>query len=175
MKKKKSETQPYYYLINGFVNFLNVTHVIEIGTHKGGSTLSFLYNNPQIKVITIDTVEYLPLVERLNNYENCSRIIEDSMKIKIPDYFFGEDSNVLLFIDAIKDGEWIEKIISKYSKVDYILIDDITINKNMSDWWKEFSSNNKNCFNIVDHLGKNCRNLKSSNYDCGFGIIFKDI
>ena len=75
-------------------------------------------------------------------------------------------------IDSLKaQKQAIEKNIEFYKFVepDYIILDDITINGSMKKWWNNFSSRH-NCFNFVDYLGRECRNISELN--CGFGLIF---
>ena len=174
-------TQPYYKLISGIVRAEGVTNVVEIGTHKGGSTLAFeagLSTGKGGQIITIDTVDHLLARDRLSNRANIARIIGDSedesVQQQVRDRFckFGK---TLLYIDGLKDGSWIERNIEIYNFInpDLILLDDITINFNMLKWWDVFSSNDKYyCYNIVDYLGRNCRNDNLTELNCGFGLCF---
>ena len=81
-----------------------------------------------------------------------------------------------MFIDAKKNGPWIEKVIKNiysFFEPDFILIDDITFDDEMSRWWMEFST--IDCFNVV--LFSLTRDLRNSchsdkNLDCGFGLSF---
>jgi len=168
-------TQPYYNILSGIIKCLNITNVIEIGTHKGGSGLAMIYDNPNLQLITIDVEDHNMASKRLKKYDNCKRLIGDSLsneiKQQVKRYFTNNDGNTLLYIDALKNGEWVEKNIDFYNFINpkYILLDDITIDNNMNNWWNKFSLNH-NCFNWVDYLGKECRNI--SNLNCGFGLIF---
>lgn len=174
-EKRINETQPYYNILAGFIEYFNISNVIEIGTHKGGSGLAMMKSNNNLQLVTIDVEEHTMAIERLNKYDTCKRLIGDSLSTEIQDnvkeYFKNINGKTLLYIDALKDGKWIEKNIEFYNfvKPDYIILDDITINKDMKKWWNNFSKR-YNCFNFVDYLGRECRNI--SNLDCGFGLIF---
>ena len=175
-EKRINLTQPYYFILAGFIEYFNITNVIEIGTHKGGSGLAMMKSNNNLQLLTIDVEEHNMAIERLNKYKTCKRLIGDSLSTniqqKVNEYFI-KSGKTLLYIDALKDGKWIEKNIEfyKFIKPDYIIIDDITINKSMKKWWNIFSSKHK-CINFVDYLGIKCRNI--SNLNCGFGLIFND-
>ena len=77
----------------------------------------------------------------LNHLLFSKKLIGDSLSTEIQDnvkeYFKNINGKTLLYIDALKDGEWIEKNIEFYNfvKPDYIILDDITIDKNMKKWW----------------------------------------
>tara|TARA_B100001094_G_scaffold171254_1_gene165603 strand:+ start:3239 stop:4738 length:1500 start_codon:yes stop_codon:yes gene_type:complete len=173
-ENRSKSTQPYYNILAGFVKCFNISNVVEIGTHKGGSSLAMINGNNNLQLVTIDVKEHDMAIQRLNKYSNCKRLIGDSLSTKIQDNvknFFVKSGKTLLYIDALKDGKWIEKNIEfyKFLKPDYIILDDITINGTMINWWNNFSSN-YNCFNFVDYLGIRCRNISELN--CGFGLVF---
>ena len=84
----------------------------------------------------------------------------DSIEIKneIKNLYDKYDGNYILFIDGLKNGKFIENVINNLSfdRVKYIFIDDITINPEMKHWWKKFSKDKENVYNIVDYIGKKC-------------------
>jgi hypothetical protein len=82
----------------------------------------------------------------------------------------------LLYIDALKDGPWIEKNIQEYSFIntDYILLDDITTDITI-EWWHEFSNGKRGYFNIEDYLGWESRNTDSLRQAHGFGLIVTEL
>nr|QBK89084.1 MAG: glycosyl transferase family 8 [Mimivirus LCMiAC02] len=174
-------TQPYYNIIAGLTRFANITNVIEIGTHKGGSALSFFSGFRKSKnsqIITIDIVEHELAKTRLK-HTNIIRLIGDSLDndilLKVKKNLVKKDGKTMLFIDALKDGDWVVKNINKYQflNADYILLDDITTSLSMKNQWMKFQSQLKYCYNIVDYLGRESRN--SSRFNCGFGLIMNNL
>lgn len=182
-EKRSHFTQPYYFFLAGFINIMNVKSVIEIGTHKGGSANAMAISNEDLNLVTIDTNEYEMAANRLDGLQNCRRLIGNPLYFwnyrKIKKLVFKAERQRLMFIDAKKNGPWIEKVIKKYSffEPDFILIDDITFDNEMSRWWTDFSSRKKNAINVVDYLGRDVRNSRQSdkNLNCGFGLISKDV
>lgn len=138
--------QPFYYYLAGFVNKHNISNIIEIGTHKGGSTLSFLngINTNDYKILTIDIKDYELAKKRLDGNKNIIRLIgsadDEIILQKYTETIKNMDDNVLLFIDTLESGKWIEKLIKLYycKQIKYILLDDITIDNNMKLWWLIF-------------------------------------
>ena len=133
-------------------------------------------------MVTIDTNEYEMAVNRLDHLQNCRRLIGNPLYLnhrKVKKLVSYSNQPRLMFIDAKKNGPWIEKVIKKYSffEPDFILIDDITFDDEMSRWWMEFSTRKKHAINVVDYLGRDMRNSCHSdkNLDCGFGLISKVI
>ena len=181
-EKRSDFTQPYYYFLAGFVKSMQVSTVVEIGTHKGGSGLAMKIGMPNLNLLTIDTNEYELAKDRLDELGNCKRIIGNPLYIftylKVRFYLRDKSNPKLLFIDAKKDGDWIDKILKRYLflDADYILVDDITFDEKMTLWWRNFCSKHSNALNIVDYLGREVRNSKSSdnNLNCGFGLISKN-
>ena len=111
-EKRINQTQPYYNILAGFIEYFNISNVIEIGTHKGGSGLAMMKSNNNLQLVTIDVEEHTMAIERLNKYDTCKRLIGDSLSTEIRDnvkeYFKNINGKTLLYIDALKDGEWIE-------------------------------------------------------------------
>lgn len=182
-EKRSDFTQPYYFFLAGFIKIMNVKSAIEIGTHKGGSAKAMTFGCEDLNLVTIDTNEYEMAVNRLDDLQNCRRLIGNPLYFwnhrKVKKLVFKTERPRLMFIDAKKNGPWIEKVLKKYSffEPDFILIDDITFDNEMSRWWTDFSSGKKNAINVVDYLGRDVRNSRQSdkNLNCGFGLISKDV
>lgn len=141
---------PYYYFLAGLAYSTNATKIIEIGTHFGGASLSFLKgmetntginNKSEIQIVTIDTNRMAKTI--LKDQNKIELIIGEAQQtetiLKAISLF--EISNIdILFIDALKSAEFVTEVIRQLQiqniEPKYLIFDDISSNKSMRDLWK---------------------------------------
>ena len=133
----------YYYFLAGLVRTQEMTHILEIGTHFGGSIMSMArgLNKESIlesKLVTVD-------IERKNQdgfkeYSYIVRIAGDSLDedvIKKVEECFSRPID-LIYIDSLHEYEHTKKNIAVYAtRLDprYIALDDIRQCDSMAELW----------------------------------------
>jgi predicted O-methyltransferase YrrM len=140
----------FFYFLS---QFMQPKVVIDIGTHKGMSSGCLAAGAPEAAVYTVD-------IQNKTYKEVCSlpNVIRRINQIKDP-----IDSVDILFIDAEHDGEqpkqqfyeWAPKL--KVGSI--VMFDDINLNPEMKEFWKNFHPGCKEKFELDVHA------------DAGFGVI----
>ena len=134
----------HYKLLAGFVQVLQPKKIIEIGTFTGLSSLSLQkYLPKESRLITFDILPweaYPSTLLQKTDFYNILQIVadlsdDDSFKENIPHL---EDAE-LIFIDAVHDGVFEERLLQQFKKVSfttspYILFDDIRVWKMLKMW-----------------------------------------
>lgn len=161
----------YYYFLAGLVRSQRMTHVLDIGTHFGGSIMSMArgINKGDIsksKFVTVD-------IEKKNQdgfkeYPHIERITGDSLDEdvvkRVREYFKGPVD--LIYIDSLHEYDHTKKNMEIYAKsLDprYVAFDDIRQCDSMAELWsalkKEFKENAFDASDITIRKG------------AGFGVI----
>ena len=133
----------YYYFLAGLVRSQRMTHILEIGTHCGGSIMSMSRGLSKIgrirsKFVTVD-------LERKNEdgfreYSHIERITGDSLEENVIKKVRGRftRSTDLIYIDSLHEYEHVKKNIEIYAKPlnpRYIALDDIRQCDSMRKLW----------------------------------------
>jgi len=161
----------YYYFLAGLIRSRGMTHILEIGTHCGGSIMSMDRglndkDRPKSKLVTVD-------IENKNHdgfkeYPDIKRITGDSLNedtIKKVWECFDRPID-LIYIDSLHEYEHTKKNIEIYAErlnPQYIAIDDIRQCQAMRDLWKTI----KNKFKESAFDASNVSIRKGA----GFGVI----
>ncbi len=113
--------------------------VVELGTYRGVSSACIAEGNPYSKVITIDHKDRVIESAKRNNVEY---FVQDSLLLPMPPVKIFEAID-LLFIDTLHDGAKCEREYMLYepymAKNSLILFDDIYLNCEMKNFWKDFA------------------------------------
>ncbi|MFN8790238.1 MAG: class I SAM-dependent methyltransferase [Bdellovibrionales bacterium] len=162
----------YYYFLAGFVARKKIKNIIEIGTHMGGSTLSLQRGQHKVgirdgKIVTID-------ISDLGNkvLEDKAGIFKLTGPAESPPIFQSIDHFEkpidLLFIDGLHDYEGTRQqfdIYRKLFKPRYVLVDDIALNPEMKQFWKEVVAKYSSSLNISSV------HQETRDPACGMGLV----
>ena len=149
----------YYYFLAGLVRSQRMTHILEIGTHFGGSIMSMSRglnkeDRPRSKLVTVD-------LERKNQdsfreYSHIERITGDSLDedvIKKVRKRFTRFAYII-YIDSLHEYDHVKKNLEIYAKpLDprYIALDDIRQCNEMARLWSALKQQFKeNAFDASD-------------------------
>lgn len=163
--------QGYYYFLAGLVRSRGYRRVVEIGTHRGGSTLALCRGIPEseaddARVVTIDVTRFNE--EKLRSVPFLRRVLGDSLRPEVVQqacaHFDGPID--LLYVDSFHQHRETLQNIAVFAnrlRPAVVVIDDIHLNPSMRDLWREVRSLDGGVASDVSSLVRR----KST----GFGIV----
>ncbi|MBL7196611.1 MAG: class I SAM-dependent methyltransferase [Candidatus Omnitrophica bacterium] len=169
--EKVTRPEYYYYFLAGFVRIFHLTHILEIGTHFGGSIMSMSRGLSELDVkkcrlVTVDVTNENR--EGFLKLSHIKRIHGDSLEmdtIQRIEKCFDRDID-LLFIDSIHEYGHVAKCIMTYGeklRPRYILLHDIYFNFSMRKLWQRLKLKFKDRIFDITEITKTGR--------CGMGLI----
>lgn len=166
---------PYYYFLAGLIVEFQISSILEIGTHFGGSTLSM---NEGLKysevekpeIVTVDVTDLNR--ESLDAISYLTKIVGDGSTEETGNEIKKIINKIdMLYIDALKDGAFVERVLGNFLSLDpaIIVFDDIAIHPSMREFWSSFSTRSDfSCVNVSDYF-PDVRDPK-----VGFGFAIKN-
>ncbi len=162
----------YYYFLAGLVRSRRMTHILEIGTHCGGSIMSMSRglskkDLPKSKLVTVD-IEH-KRQDGFKEYAHIRHIIGDSLDKDVIERVVEcfERPIDLIYIDSLHEYDHTKKNIDTYGKrlhPRYIVLDDIRQCDSMRKLWsmltREFKERAFDASDIAIRKG------------AGFGVIY---
>lgn len=166
---------PYYYFLAGMVRLTGARRVVEVGTHQGGSARAMAAGlAPQPgKIVTFDIsadgVNIIGEHPTIKAFQ-CDANSEQAYRICLKE--FGADKIDFAYIDTTHNF-WptVQSFIvyAELLKADFIVLDDITLNVQMSELWsfvrgRYGESNTVNAAELIN-------GLRPSETHPGFGVV----
>jgi cephalosporin hydroxylase len=168
----RTNPEPYYYFLAGFVRHHKCSRILEIGTHFGGSIRAMQRGiDPELtdksQLLTVDLTDLNPDVRRIPRLRKLtgdanSRVITE----QVVAYF--RNPIDLLYVDADHHFEPTLANVGIYCTLlrpSFVILDDIVLDKRMTALWNvlrvAFGANAVNCAEIVPIRPQGC----------GFGLL----
>lgn len=161
----------YYYFLAGLVRSQSLKHIIETGTHCGGSIMSMYkgldpgtVSTSRLVTIDIEPKSALNVLECPNLVMLQGDATDSGIVKKAAEYF--KEPIDLLYIDSLHEYNHTKFVLEKYSSMfspKYVVLDDIRLTEEMAGLWEEIClREGANALDISDMIGRR---------SAGFGIV----
>lgn len=161
----------YYFFLAGLVRTQACTHILEIGTHFGGSGLAMLrgIRDPdKANVVTVDITDLNPALHGVPGFTKLTGDANSQTMIRSVLERFSNQSLDLMYIDtnhsflptALTLG-----VFGMLLRPRFIVLDDISLQDDMRELWSRLRTSYQDAVNCVDIVPE-IRQEK-----CGFGLL----